>query len=70
MKTYKITLTKPNAFISSISCDNLDGFLNSVSIVFPYISKEMLSNIRIMCENSCSGCVYIPPNGEFIIAIL
>lgn len=40
MKTYKITLTKPNAFFTSATCDNLDEFIFSVSVIFPYISKK------------------------------
>jgi len=70
MKTYKITLTKPNAFFSSASCDSLDEFLICVSVVYPSVSKKMLSKIRKVCEASCPGSVYIPSNGKFIIAIL
>lgn len=70
MKTYKITLTKPNAFFTSASCDNLDEFIFSVSVISPYISKKMLSQIRKICEASCPGSVYIPSNRKFIIEIL
>ena len=70
MKTYKITLTKQNAFFTSASCDNLNEFLFSVSVICPSVSKKMLSKIRKICEASCSGSVYIPSNGKFIIEIL
>lgn len=70
MTTYKITLTKPNAFFTSASCENLDEFLLCVSVVCPSISKKMLSQIRKICETSCSGSVYIPSNRKFIIEIL
>lgn len=70
MKIYKITLTKPNAFFTSASCDNLDEFLFSVSVISPCISKKMLSQIRKICETSCTGNVYIPSNKKFIIEIL
>lgn len=70
MKTYKITLTKPNVFFTSASCENLDEFLLSVSVICPSISKKMLSQIRKICEVSCPGSVYIPSNKKFIIEIL
>lgn len=69
MKTYKITLTKPNAFFSSASCDSIDEFLICVSVVYPSVSKKMLSIIRKVCEVSCPGSVYIPSNEKFIITI-
>lgn len=59
------------SFSTLFSFNDIDSFLDSLFSFFPLLSSDELANVRLFCETSCAGCVYVFPcsDFEYIVAI-
>lgn len=63
------------SLVRSCSCsilfsfNDIDSFLDSLSSFFPLLSSDELNNVRLFCETSCAGCVYVFPCSDVFVSI-
>lgn len=62
---YSLLYRQSDSFSNLLSCNNIDSFLNALSFRFPLLSSDELNNVRLFCETSCPGCVYVFPFSGF-----
>lgn len=68
---FSLVLRNSDSFSTLFSFNDIDSFLNSLFSLVPFLSSDDLSNVRLFCESSCPGCVYVFPfsDCEYIVAI-
>lgn len=61
--------SKSGCFSTLFSFNDIDSFLISLSSFFPLLSSDELANVRLFCESSCPGCVYVFPCSDVFVSI-
>lgn len=67
---YSLVLRRSDFFSTLFSFNDIDSFLNSLSSFFPLLSSGELANVRLFCETSCAGCVYVFPCSDVFVSIV
>jgi hypothetical protein len=58
-----------DSFSTLFSSTDIDTFLSSLLCFFPLLSSDELNNVRLFCDSSCSGCVYVFPSSDFFVSV-
>lgn len=69
LNMYSLVLRSSESVSTFFSFNDIDSFLNSLFSLFPLLSSDELSNVRLFCETSCAGCVYVFPCSDFFVSI-
>ena len=66
---FSYSLVRSCSFSTLLSCNDIDLFVNSLASFFPLLSSDELANVRLFCESSCPGCVYVFPCSDVFVSI-
>lgn len=69
MFVYSLVHRKASNFSTLLSCNDIDSFVESLAGFFPLLSTDVLANVRLFCETSCAGCVYVFSCDDFFVSI-
>ena len=69
MFSYSLVRSCSCSFSTLFSCNDIDSFLDSLCSFFPLLSSDELANVRLFCESSCPGCVYVFPCSDVFVSI-